>query len=90
MIIIVLSSLSRPNPIKGALDAYDALARKLYDKSISDEAVAEIKHEMSQNLNLMVANRHETLAEATRLYETVIYPSWIVNNFCRGTKRSTH
>ena len=54
-----------------ALDEFDTLARKLYDTSLSDDAVTKIKHEMSKNLNLMMANRNETLAEATRLYETV-------------------
>ena len=55
----------------GAIDAFDTLARKLYDKSLSEEAVSKIKLEMSRNLNFIMANRNETLAEATRLYETV-------------------
>lgn len=38
---------------------------------MSEDAVSKIKLEMSRNLNLMMANRNETLAEATRLYETV-------------------
>ena len=54
-----------------ALDTFDQLARKLYDTSLSDSEVSKIKFEMSRNLNLMMANRNETLAEATRLYETV-------------------
>jgi hypothetical protein len=55
----------------GALDEFDTLARKLQDTSLSQETVLKIKSEMSRNLNLMMANRNETLAEATRLYETV-------------------
>jgi hypothetical protein len=58
----------------GALDTFDTLARKLHDKSLSEEAVAKIKSEMSHNLNLMMANRNETLAEASRLYESVRSP----------------
>ena len=54
-----------------ALNAFDTLARKLYDTSLSDNAVSKIKLEMSKNLNLVMANRNETLAEAARLYETV-------------------
>src|SRR5436190_24195562 len=54
-----------------AVETFDTLARKLYDKSLSEEAVSKIKLEMSRNLNLIMANRNETLAEATRLYETV-------------------
>lgn len=56
----------------GALDKFDVLARKLYGTTLSEESVAKIKYEMSRNLNLMMANRNETLAEATRLYETVL------------------
>lgn len=57
----------------GALDEFDNLAKKLYDASLSGQAVNKIKLEMSRNLNLMMSNRSETLAEATRLYETVVY-----------------
>jgi hypothetical protein len=56
----------------GTLDTFDTLAKKLYDTSLPEETVAKIKQEMSRSLNLMMANRNETLAEATRLYETVI------------------
>lgn len=54
-----------------ALDTFDNLARRLYDKSLLEEEVKKIKLEMSHTLNLMNSNRHETLAEASRLYETV-------------------
>jgi len=54
-----------------ALEAFDQLARKLYDTSLSANEVSKIKLEMSRNVNLMMANRNETLAEATRLYEAV-------------------
>lgn len=57
-----------------ALESFDQLARKLYNTSLSDNEVSKIKLEMSRNLNLMMANRNETLAEATRLYETVDPP----------------
>jgi hypothetical protein len=57
--------------IAGALDSFDSLARKLYDTSLPEETVKQIKLDMSRNINLMMANRNETLAEATRLYETV-------------------
>ena len=59
----------------GALDEFDTLARKLQDTSLSKDSVLKIKSEMSCNLNLMMANRNETLAEATRLYETVYIPA---------------
>jgi len=55
-----------------ALDRFNSLAMKLYDFSLSEGEVKRIKLEMSNALNLIDSNRHETLAEAARLYETVV------------------
>jgi hypothetical protein len=69
---IIVKPISVVTNYVGAVESFDALARKLYDTSLSEDAVSKIKQDMSRNLNLMVANRHETLAEAARLYETVV------------------
>ena len=68
-----------------ALDTFDNLARKLYDKSLPEEEVKKIKLEMSHALNLMNSNRHETLAEASRLYETVR-----LNLVCTNRRSTRH
>lgn len=68
-------TISVMSNLVGAVESFDTLARKLYDTSLSEDAVSKIKQDMSRNLNLMMANRYETLAEATRLYETV--DSWL-------------